>query len=287
MGQKVALVLSGGGARGIAHIGVIEELEKRGYEITSVAGTSMGALVGGVYAAGELTIFKEWISTLDKFMVLSLMDFSLSKNGLVKGERILKELGNLIPDIDIQECRIPYAAVATDLKTRKEVVFDSGRLLDGIRASISLPPLFKPFFLNNMVLIDGGTTNHLPLNRVKRCEGDILVAVDVSANIPVIEEYPKVIESNLEEHELSLLNQIRQFKIIKSVKKEGDYSYIDLLKESVTIMFQKIAEQSVEMYKPDMLIQMPIDSYNVLEFYEAEMIIKAGAKAAREVLDKQ
>lgn len=286
MGQKVALVLSGGGARGIAHIGVIEELEKRGYEITSVAGTSMGALVGGVYAAGELTIFKEWISTLDKFMVLSLMDFSLSKNGLVKGERILKELGNLIPDIDIQNCNIPYAAIATDLKTRKEVVFESGRLLDGIRASISLPPLFKPYCLDNMVLIDGGTTNHLPLNRVKRREGDILVAVDVSANIPVTEEYPKVIESNLEEHELSLLNQIRRFKIIKSPKKEGDYGYIDLLKESVTIMFQKIAEQSVEMYKPDILIQMPIDSYNVLEFYEAAMIIKAGAKAAKRSLDK-
>ena len=285
MRQKVALVLSGGGARGIAHIGVIEELEKRGYEITSVAGTSMGALVGGVYAAGEMNIFKDWITIFDQFMLISLMDFSFSKNGILKGNKVLKELHNLVPNIDIEKCKIPYSAIATDLKTRREIVFNSGKLYDAIRASISLPPLFQPYELNDMILIDGGTTNHLPLNRVKRTEGDILVAIDVSANIPVTKRYPKVIESTLEENELKILEQIKKFKSYKPAPRKHQINYINLLTESITIMFQKIAEQAIEMYKPDILIKMPIDSYNVLEFYEAGMIIKAGAEAAREVLD--
>ncbi len=285
MGQKVALVLSGGGARGIAHIGVIEELEKRGFEITSVSGTSMGALVGGVYAAGEMNIFKDWITIFDQFMLFSLMDFSFSKNGILKGNKVLKELHNLVPNIDIEKCKIPYTAIATDLKTRQEVVFDSGKLYDAIRASISLPPLFQPFELDNMILIDGGTTNHLPLNRVKRTDGDILVAVDVSANIPVTKKYPKVIENTLEDNELRILEQIKKIKSYKPSRKKYQINYINLLIEAVTIMYQKIAEQAIEKYQPDILIRMPIDSYNVLEFYEAGMIIKAGAEAACEVLD--
>ena len=284
--KKVALVLSGGGARGIAHIGVIEELEKRGFEITSVAGISMGALIGGVYAAGEMKIFKDWITIFDKSLLFSLMDFSFSKNGILKGNKVLEELQNLVPNIDIAKCKIPYCAIATDLKTRKEVVLDSGKLFDAIRASISLPPLFQPFVLDDMLLVDGGITNHLPLNRVKRTDGDILVAVDVSANIPVTKKYPKVIESTLEENELKVLNKLRKFKLYKPSKKKHQINYLNLLTESVTIMYQKIAEQSIEMYKPDILIRMPIDSYNILEFYEASMIIKAGAEAAREVLDR-
>ena len=283
--QKVALVLSGGGARGIAHIGVIEELEKRGFEITSVAGTSMGALVGGVYAAGEMEIFKDWITIFDQFLLFSLLDFSFSKKGILKGNKILNELHNLVPNIDIKMCNIPYAAIATDLKTRKEVVFDSGKLYDAIRASISLPPLFQPFELNDMILIDGGTTNNLPLNRVKRTKGDILVAVDVSANIPVTKYYPKVIDNTLEENELKILKKIRKFISSKPSHKKQQINYLNLLIEAITIMYQKIAEQAIERYKPDILIRLPIDSYNILEFYEAGMIIKAGAEAAREVLD--
>ena len=137
MKQKVALVLSGGGARGIAHIGVIEELERRGYEISSVAGTSMGALIGGIYASGGLSVFSDWLTTLDKYTVFSLMDFTLSKDGIVKGKKVLDAIEKLVPDQDILDCKIPFAAVATDLKTKKEIVFESGSLFDAIRASIS------------------------------------------------------------------------------------------------------------------------------------------------------
>lgn len=285
MKQKVALVLSGGGARGIAHIGVIEELERRGYDICSVAGTSMGALVGGVYAGGGLSIFREWISIIDQFMLLSLMDFSFSKNGLLKGEKVLHEMQNIVPNIAIEECRIPYVAIATDLKTREEVVFDKGPLYEAIRASISLPPLFRPYELNGMTLIDGGTVNHLPLNRVKRTPGDILVAVDVSANIPVKKKYPKVKEQQLDDNELQLLGNLKRFKIHSPWKSKDEVTYVNLLVDSITIMFQHMANMSIEMYKPDIIIKMPIDSYNVLEFYEASMIIQAGIDATKEVLD--
>ncbi|MBP5473402.1 MAG: patatin-like phospholipase family protein [Bacteroidales bacterium] len=263
MGKKVALALSGGGARGIAHIGVIEELERRGYEITSVAGTSMGALVGGVYVAGELSIFKDWISIMDKYMFFSLMDINFKGDGILKGEKVLKELQQLVPDIKIEDCKIPFAATATNLITREEVVFDKGSLYDGIRASISLPLLFQPYRLGDMLLADGGIVNQLPINRVKRTEGDILVAVDVGANI----------QSN-----------IQNKKDVPRFSKD-ERNIVMVLTESASIMTQRIAEMSIQLYKPDIVIRTSVSDYNVLDFDEAEDIIKAGVKATCLALD--
>ena len=179
--RRVALVLAGGGARGVAHIGAIEELERQGFEISAVAGTSMGALVGGVYASGYLEPFKEWMRALDKYKVFSLVDFALSTEGLVKGDRVMEAMKELVPDVEIERMPVPFAAVAADLLTGDEVVLDSGGLYDAIRASISIPSVFRPVHRDGRVLVDGGTVNPLPLNRVRREEGDLLVAVDVSA----------------------------------------------------------------------------------------------------------
>lgn len=158
----------------MAHIGAIEELESRGFEIAAVAGTSMGALVGGMYAAGHLDSFREWFCTLDRYKVFSLMDFSLSAEGFVKGDRVIRAMEELIPDVRIEQMPLPYAAVAADLLTGREVVIDRGGLYDAIRASISIPSVFRPVRRDGMVLIDGGTVNPLPLNRVRRTEGDLL-----------------------------------------------------------------------------------------------------------------
>lgn len=124
--RRVALVLAGGGARGVAHIGAIEELERQGFEISAVAGTSMGALVGGVYASGYLEPFKEWMRALDKYKVFSLVDFALSTEGLVKGDRVMEAMKELVPDVQIERMPVPFAAVAADLLTGDEVVLDSG-----------------------------------------------------------------------------------------------------------------------------------------------------------------
>ena len=176
---KAALVLASGGSRGLAHIGAIEVLEERGFEITSVAGASMGALVGGLYAAGGLDAFKEWMKTVDRMKVLFLMDFTIGNGGFVKGDKVISELESIIPDKRIEDLDIPFAAVATDIRHRKEAVFDKGSLYDAIRSSISLPSVFTPNRIGNMLLIDGGVVNPIPLNRVARTPGDLLVAVDL------------------------------------------------------------------------------------------------------------
>ena len=155
MGRKkrtVALVLGSGGARGLAHIGIIEELLNRGYEITSISGTSMGALVGGIYAAGKLEDFKHWIEGVDKFKMFQLLDFTFRFDGLVKGSRIINTLKELVPDVPIEDLPIPFSAIATDVHAEKEIVFDSGCLFDAIRASISLPSFFRPVHKKDMVL---------------------------------------------------------------------------------------------------------------------------------------
>ena len=178
--KEVALALSSGGARGLAHIGAIEELEAHGYRITSVAGCSMGALIGGVYAAGKLKEFREWMKTIDRKKMLELTDFSFSLNHIVKGTRIIEAIMEFVPDMAIEDLPIPYCCVATDWKSGREVVFNKGSLFEAIRASISLPSFYEPVQKDGMILIDGGVVNPIPLNRVKRKEGDILVGVDVS-----------------------------------------------------------------------------------------------------------
>jgi len=165
MKKNVALVLSSGGARGLAHIGAIEELERRGYCITSIAGCSMGALIGAMYAAGKLAEVKEWMVQLDKKKILSLVDFSFSLNHLVKGEKVMDALKEIVPDVNIEDLPIPYAAVATDWNSGKEVVFKKGSLYEAVRSSISIPLFFNPVRKGEMLLVDGGLVNGLPLNR--------------------------------------------------------------------------------------------------------------------------
>lgn len=178
--KNVALVLSSGGARGFAYIGAIEELERRGYSITSVAGCSIGSLIGGVYASGKMPEFKEWLFSLDNKKVMSLLDVSISKSYLVKGDKLMESIMSVVPDVNIEDLRIPYTAVATDLYTGEEIVFTQGKLFEAIRASISIPTTFRPVKYGHRTLVDGGLVNTIPLNRVKRTKGDILIGFNVN-----------------------------------------------------------------------------------------------------------
>jgi len=192
MKPTVALVLGSGGARGIAHIGVIRELINEGYEISSISGTSMGALVGGVYAAGKLDEYETWLCSLSKMDVFNLVDFTLSTQGIIKADRVLKEMQKFIPDQKIEDLPIKYAAVTTDLKNKKEVVITQGSLYDAIRASISIPMVITPIQKVDTLFVDGGVLNPVPVNRVFRQENDMLVAVNLNANIP----YHKLISND-------------------------------------------------------------------------------------------
>ena len=255
--KDVALVLSSGGARGLAHIGAIEELEARGYHIKSIAGTSMGALVAGMYATGHLKEFREWMKTIDKQRIRELTDYSPSLDHLVRGNKIIDALKALVPDCDIDDLPIPYAAVATDWESGHEVVFTHGSLYGAIRASISLPAYFSPVRTGGKILIDGGTTNPLPLNRVHREKGDMLVGVDVSA--PFASPAPKT--------KVSL-------------------NYYKVLIASSEIMQQHIARLMCRLHKPDILVEMPADSYGIFEFYRSKELIEAGRTAMRAALER-
>jgi NTE family protein len=296
--QKVALVLSGGGARGIAHIGVIEELEKQGHEITSIAGTSMGALVGGFYALGRLEEYKDWLFSLDRFRVFTLFDFTFSKQGFVKGDKVLNKIKEFISDRNIEELPIPYAAVAVDLIEMKEVVFTSGSIFDAIRASISIPTVLTPVKTERGLLVDGGVLNNLPINYVSRKEGDILVAVNVNANIPV--EKPPTTEKVEKEKESVYQKRIREFyahmqKIAhlnhegndleeKKKKQELRLDFFNLLNRTISLMTNQIAQFTLQQYKPDLLIEVSHESCGIFDFYKAEEMVETGRLAAKKVL---
>jgi NTE family protein len=282
MKPSVSLVLSSGGARGVAHIGVIEELERQGFEIRSISGSSMGALVGGIYASGNLQVFRDWMCKLDKKAVFNLVDFTISTNGLVKGNKVIKELKKLVPDENIENLPIFFTAVATDIRNKKEVVFDKGSLFEAIRASISVPTVFKPCNLDGMLLIDGGVVNPLPINRVKRRKNDLLIAVDVSAPMSLTEDAPDEKSLINENNELSYFSFLlkKRFRFLPKIT--GDQlNYYTLLSQSGSMMVQQISAMSIEMHQPDILIQIPINSYGPFHFYKSEEIIEAGKLATQ------
>jgi NTE family protein len=286
MKKQVSLVLSSGGARGIAHIGVIEELEKQGFEIKSIAGTSMGALVGGMYATGELNVYKEWMCSLDKMDVFNLIDITFSRNGIMKGDKILRQMKRMIPDRNIEDLPVPYVAVAADISNDKEIVFNSGSLYEAIRASISIPTVFTPLIKEGFYIVDGGVLNPIPINRVKRTAGDILVVVDVNSRIPD-ETHMKLENNNGEEKKYSkyinsFISKLNYFIPQNDTDKIG---YFNLLNKTTGLMLHKISLMTLEKYKPDILIEVSKDSYGTYDFYKSEKIIETGRVATIKALN--
>lgn len=298
MSKNVALVLSSGGARGIAHIGVIQELEKSGYTITSIAGTSMGALVGGLQAKGSLPEFTEWLLKFTKMDVIKFMDLTINRGGLVKGEKIMKTLGDFFGESLIEDLPVAFACVAADLNSHNEIVFAKGDLLQAIRASISIPTVFQPVTLNGKILVDGGVINPLPLDLIKRSPDDMLIAVNVNANIPYNLTRKKAVSSEHETHYgkvRAMLNQrwsgvIEQY--VEKYKNEKPPSpkpvnLFDVISESINLAQNKIASMYIEKYNPDLLIEVSHNSATTFDFYKSEELIEAGRKACRKALDKK
>ena len=282
MKKDVALVLLSGGARGLAHIGAIEELEAQGYRITSIAGCSMGALIGGVYAAGKLAEFREWMKTVDRKKMLELTDFSLSLNHIAKGSRILEAIMEFVPDMPIEDLPIPYCAVATDLKGGHEVVFSKGSLFDAIRASISLPSFYEPVYRDGMILIDGGVTNPIPLNRVVRHDGDILVGVDVSGH-----DYQKQWEIQQElaekrKHSTSLSQQI----LNKLIPDNLEFNYYTMLSRVSSVMIRQNSILMAQLMKPDVLVDIQMSRYGGFDYDKSEKIIAIGRQKTEQALSK-
>jgi len=280
------LVLGSGGARGMAHIGVIEELVSEGYEIKEVAGCSMGAIVGGLYCAGHLDTYKKWLVALDRFDVFKLLDFTFSSQGFVKGERVFKAIEQLIGDQLIENFPIPFTALASDLVSKSEMHFKSGSLFKALRASIAIPTVFTPVVVGNKQLVDGGVLNPLPLNVVQRNVDEWIVAVNINAN------WPEVRKTSLEVNKekaayLRMLDQFRtqilrfDSKAEETVEKLG---FFDILNKSYDLTQDRLTDLMIEVHKPDLLIEIGRDACGVFEFYRAKEIIEAGRKAFKKAL---
>ena len=295
--KNTALVLASGGSRGLAHIGAIEVLEEHGFRVTSIAGASMGALVGGIYAAGGLDAFKEWMRTVDRMKVFNLMDFTIGNGGFVKGEKVIDELQSIIPDKLIEDLPVPFTAVATDIRHRREVLFNSGSLYDAIRSSISMPSIFTPNRIGDMLLIDGGVVNPVPVNRVLRTPGDILVAVDL--NGPYIEKQEEEPEDKksrlrgrLERIVDSISDKVLKDKVeaslpqIKDKEKEDDddMGIVSILNQSSSMMIQTNADLTLKLYPPDILVRIAKNAYSTMEFYKYDEIVALGRTKMEEAL---
>lgn len=286
--KKIALVLSGGGARGIAHIGVIEELEKRGYEITSIAGTSMGALVGGMYATGKLEEYKKWMCSLDKMKVFSLVDFTFSADGIVKCDKVLNAIKNFVPDTNIEDLKIDYSATAADIENHREIVYRTGSLYEAIRASVAIPMVITPVIKNGAIIVDGGVVNNLPISNVKRNKGDLLIAVYVNANVPII----KLNVSKKEEKEKKsvYLKKINEFyehlNIISPKQKKGKIGYFTLIDKTIVSASLQMVQLTIEKNPPDILVNISRDTCGTYDFYKAAELVEIGRIAGMESLDE-
>ena len=279
--KDVALVLGGGGARGIAHIGGIEVLEERGYNITSVAGTSMGALVGGIYASGKLKELKDIILGLDKKQIRSIMDISLGLDHVASGKRLMEILNLHIGNMKIEELNIKFCCCASDVVSGDEKVFRNGLLKTAIRASVSVPCFFKPVYdEDNHIYVDGSIHNILPLNRVDRKTGDILVAIDVNASDNT--HFNAYVKKKKDDNKtMGKLHSVFSF-----LKPDLSENYMNMAMRVVHISIQTNTRLAIQLNPPDILAELPMNSFGLFDFSKANEIYQYGREEMTRKLDK-
>lgn len=290
--KTVSLVLSSGGARGLAHIGVIEELERRGYQLGEIAGCSAGALVGGMYAAGKMPEFKDWICNLDRIDVFSLMDFTFSSRGFIKGEKVYNALKKVVPDCQIEDLSIPFSCNAVEVHTGKEHVFRKGSLYKAIRASGSIPSVFLPAKIEKNHFIDGGVLNPVPISLLSDPEETLVVVVDVNGLENEFIPPPQKDESGKQFISLpswlkDYQSKMRQFfPDQKKAESKSAYSSLDLVTRSFDLLQDRFCELLLERYPVDVKIKISRKQAGTLEFHRSAEMIEIGRLKAKEALDQ-
>lgn len=284
----VALALGAGGAKGLAHIGAIEELQAQGFDIVAIAGCSMGALIGGVYAMGKLDVYRDWVCSLDKLDVLKLVDwsFSFSGGGFIKGEKIIGTMMELIGDTSIEELPIAFTAVATDIEREREVWLTRGSLFDAIRASIAIPTLFRPHTIDGRLLVDGALLNPVPVTPLIRDPADYLIAVSIDG--PADNSLPVELSAGETPSKRGigrLLSRLLPGGEPKSADtKTQEHGALDLLGQSIDLMQANLSRLRLAAYQPDLLVQLPRNVSSAYEFYRARELIELGRGKTREAL---
>lgn len=281
---RVSLVLGSGGARGYAHIGVIEALEKRGYEIVSISGASMGALIGGLYACGKLDAYKEWVLGLNPLDVASLVDFSFDSSGLIKGDKVFDKITEMIGEEQtFEDLPLKFTAVATDVVRKKEVWFQSGNLLQALRASIAIPTIFTPVKIDEMILTDGGILNPLPVAPTMSDISDMTIAVNLYADTPK----PEIEISDEEKKQTNRFSQVFLELLEKFSPQKEELTMFDILDKTLDTMQNGLTRYRLGGYPPDILIDISKDVCNTYDFHKSLEVIEQGRKAAEKQLDEK
>lgn len=304
-----AVVLGSGGARGYAHIGVIEAIEDRGFDIIAVSGCSMGALVGGVYAAGHLQDYRDWVVNLRQVDVLRLVDLSLSSMGAIRGDKLFAMVSEMVGDVSIEDLPVHYTAVATDLLSQREVWFQDGSLADAIRASIAIPSLLTPVITDNQLLVDGGLMNPIPILPTLSAQADVTIAVNLSGDSPrhtptrpsgpvyseETEPPPRdgAAPETLRQRASRLLDwdSVRA-RLSRDDEREGDAETIeqlgrfDIMNLSFEVMQATLSSYKLAGYPPDVIVEVPKSSARTFEFHRAAELIDLGRRLGDETLDE-
>jgi NTE family protein len=288
MNKSISLVLGSGGARGYAHIGVIEALETAGFTIRAIAGSSMGALIGGLYANQTLNKYKEWVLTLDFLDLLRLVDFTFSEAGIIKGDRVFDQMAYLLGDVTIEELPILYTAVATDLVKRREVWFQRGSLKQAIRASIAIPMVFTPVRQGKRILVDGGILNPLPLAPTVSHHTDLVVAVNLNASQG--QSYSIALPQEEKDKQDQFQNNLRRFLgnlswNFRRKERPSGISMFEIMHRTFETMQQSLSNYKIVGYPPDVIIQIPADACNFYDFHKAYTMIELGRAATNKVLE--
>jgi NTE family protein len=290
--RTVSLVLGSGGARGLAHIGVIRAIERRGWEIGSIAGSSMGALIGGFYAAGRLADYAEWVQELTEFNVLRYLDIAWGGAGMIKGEMLMDTLESFVGRHRIEDLPIPLTIVATDVMSRKEIWLSRGDLFDAIRASIAVPTVFTPHEVDGRPLLDGGILNPVPIAPTLRDPTDAIIAVSLSG-------VPRQLGQNSRARPGKTKDRHRYHerieRFIDNLQEklgiaQGDDGGDDALSMAESALFSldamqaSIARCMLAAYPPDLLIELPVNTCAAHEFYRAREVIAIGEELAEKAL---
>ena len=286
--KTVSLVLGSGGARGYAHIGVIHWLVENGYEIKSIAGSSIGALIGGIYATGKLDRYSSWVGALEKIDVVRLLDPALSRAGLIKGDRIMEQLRKMIGDVNIEDLPISFVAVAMDFHSGKEVWLHRGDLFDAIRGSIAIPMVFTPFKHGGRYLIDGSIVNPVPIAPTLNDHTDMTVVVSLSGRdenrLPhaAVQSSPKPV-SPVSHYRRRILGFLENFSPATTIARaRPPIGMVDVALRAMDTMESAITRFKLAAYSPDVVIEIPHNACQFHEFWRAEELISLGkARAAR------
>ena len=301
-GKRVALALGSGGARGYAHIGVINELRDRGYDIVGIAGSSMGALVGGLQAAGKLDEFTEWAKSLTQRAVLRLLDPKIAAAGVLRADKILDAVRDILGEVTIEDLPIPYTAVSTDLISGKSVWLQRGPVDAAIRASIAIPGVITPHVLDGRLLADGGILDPLPMAPIAAVNADFTIAVSLSGSEAGGRYEPTdaaptcdngMVEPRVAQHDCAIRRRRNTFRREPttssstprrevSVPRLGSF---EVMNRTIDIAQAALARHTLAAYPPDLLIEVPRTACRSLEFYRAAEVIDVGHELAAATLD--